>query len=407
MRPIAVLRLPGVARLLAAALLARLPSTAVGLLLILRVRDLGGSYALGGLAAGAFAVGLAVSSPLLGKLVDSRGQTRVLAACAVVSGAALAGLALLAPGAPDAAIVALAAVVGIAQPPVAACVRAILSTVAPNANARHAVFALEASVQEAMFIAGPLLFVSLIAARSMTDALLAAAAILLAGTVAFAAMPESRSWRPEIGVRRGIAGAIGNPGIRTILAIGACLGAALGTIEVAATAFAEDAGSRESVGLLLGVWSAGSLVGGVLAARRPAPADPAARAVGLLVVLAVTEGMLALAPGIWSLGALLALSGIALAPLLAILYGLVAAVASTGTVTEAYTWLATGLFGGVAAGAATAGIVVSTIGTSTAFVTAGLVAGLACLIARTRARTLRPVAPATAAVATLAPAAAR
>ena len=43
--------LPEVGRTLAASLVGRLPYTAIELLLILRVRDLGGGYAAGGIAA--------------------------------------------------------------------------------------------------------------------------------------------------------------------------------------------------------------------------------------------------------------------------------------------------------------------------------------------------------------------
>src|SRR4051794_41963470 len=85
----AVLRAPGVARVFAASLLGRIPAGALGLLLILRVRELGGGYADGGAIAGAFSLGYATAAPLVGRLVDARGQTRILAAGAAAGGAAL------------------------------------------------------------------------------------------------------------------------------------------------------------------------------------------------------------------------------------------------------------------------------------------------------------------------------
>ncbi|HSD77450.1 MAG TPA: hypothetical protein VLA98_08585, partial [Solirubrobacteraceae bacterium] len=54
-----VLAVPGVRRLLGSSLVARLPMAAVGLLVLLRTRELGGSYALGGLATGALAAAMA------------------------------------------------------------------------------------------------------------------------------------------------------------------------------------------------------------------------------------------------------------------------------------------------------------------------------------------------------------
>ena len=75
--------LPEVPRTLAASLLGRLPYTAIELLLILRVRDAGGDYGDGGIVAGAFAVGLAVLSPFIGRLVDLRGHRAVLVPAAI------------------------------------------------------------------------------------------------------------------------------------------------------------------------------------------------------------------------------------------------------------------------------------------------------------------------------------
>src|ERR671933_91313 len=108
----AVLRSPGVARVLVASLVGRIPAGALGLLLILRVRELGGGYADGGAVAGAFSLGYATAAPLVGRLVDARGQTRVLAATAAAASGALAALALAPDGAPLAALLAFAAVAG-------------------------------------------------------------------------------------------------------------------------------------------------------------------------------------------------------------------------------------------------------------------------------------------------------
>ena len=75
---ISVLRVPGVLALFVTSCVARLPMGALGLLLILHTEELSGSYAQGGVAAGAYMLALGVSNPLLGRVVDRRGQTLVL-----------------------------------------------------------------------------------------------------------------------------------------------------------------------------------------------------------------------------------------------------------------------------------------------------------------------------------------
>src|SRR5258708_19060121 len=98
-----------VVRLFSISILARTPLAAIGLLFILRTKDLTGSYAAGGLVTGVASVAGAVSAPGLGRLVDRRGQTAVLAASGALSAVAIAAVALLPDGAPLAAPLAFAA----------------------------------------------------------------------------------------------------------------------------------------------------------------------------------------------------------------------------------------------------------------------------------------------------------
>src|SRR5919201_1221955 len=197
-----VLLAPGVARVFAASLVGRLPAGALGLLLIRRTRELGGSFGAGGLAAGAFSLGLAVSAPAIGRAVDARGQTRVLAVCAAAVAGALIALALLPSRAPLGAVLALAVLAGIAHPPLSACLRALWPHLLPDPSRQHAAYALEAAALEVSYVLGPLVLVSVVATRSAALALALCAALLLAGTPAFAAHPASRG-SPAGGGRAG------------------------------------------------------------------------------------------------------------------------------------------------------------------------------------------------------------
>lgn len=359
-------------------------------MLVLRVRDLGGSYTLGGLVSGAFALGLAAGAPLLGRAVDARGQTRVLTFAAALSGVALTALAAVPDGAPPAVLVALAALCGAAQPPLAACLRALWGRQIPDADARHAVLALEATLQELTFIAGPLVFVSLVAVRQPAAALVLAALVLAAGTVAFAATPESRAMPSHGAGTAGRSGALAAPGVRTLLIVGAALGAAFGAIEIGVVAAAEDAGAKGATGALFAVWGVGSLVGGLLAARHGAARDAPVRLVALLAALAAGHAALALAPGLWALGAVLTVAGALIAPLFAVVYGLVGEVALPGTVTEAFAWLTTGIGAGLALGSALAGVLVSAHGPADPFLLAATVTALGAAGASARTASLRP-----------------
>jgi MFS transporter len=389
-----VLSTSGVARVFLASMVGRIPAGALGLLLILRVRELGGGYADGGLVAGALSLGMGTAAPLVGRVVDARGQTRVLAATATVCGSALGALALVPAGTALGALLALGAIAGAAHPPLGACLRALWPALLPDAARRHAAFALESTALEISYILGPLVLVGALATQSAALALGASVVLIGAGTIAYAAAPASRGWRPVAGVRRGLVGALASPGIRVLLFAQASVGFSFGAIEVAVVAFAEDAGARGAIGPLLAAWGVASMAGGALAIRRGAAADPVRRLAALMAALAAGDALLLVAAGPVSLGVLLFVAGLAIAPVFAILYDLAGQVARPGTVTEAFTWLATGLSIGLAAGSAAAGAIAAESGARTGFAAAAAAAGLAAAIA---ARLSSPAAGAAAA----------
>jgi MFS family permease len=79
-----LLRAPGVARLIAASTVGRLPYGMNVLALILLLRAEGHSYAEVGIVTGAAGLAVGLTAPSLGRLIDRLGQTRVLVATAVV-----------------------------------------------------------------------------------------------------------------------------------------------------------------------------------------------------------------------------------------------------------------------------------------------------------------------------------
>src|SRR4051794_10733976 len=384
------LRAPGVARLLVLSMVARTPEGAIGLLFILRVRDLGGSFALAGLVSAVLGIGLAAGTPLLGRLIDPRGPTGLLTVTATIATAAVVVGGVLPDGTAPTLLLPLALVTGVFAPPIAPCLRALFGRNL-SGDERHGALALDAALQEISFMLGPLVFVTALAAISPAFGLLGAGAALMAGTLAFAASPESRQVPADDSARpRG--GALAVPGIRTLLLVAAGMGGAYGATEVALAGAADHAHSNAALGILLAVWSIPSLVAGLVSAHRGEPGDQARALVLLTAAAALPTAALALMPGLWSLGLMLGASGAIAAPMFATLYSLVGQVAAHGTTTEAFTWLGSGLFAGLAAGGAVGGMLISGSGVPAAFVAAGAFAAMAALIAGTRANTLRATA---------------
>jgi len=384
-----VVRVPGFAPLFLASMAARMPASALGLVLILRTRELTGSYAAGGAVAGAYALANGITAPLLGRLVDRRGQATVLVPAAIIAASAFAGIAMLPQGTPAAAAIALAAVGGALFPPVGACLRTLWpGLLGEDPGRMHAAFSLEAAALEATYIAGPVVIAGAIGAWSTGAATLTCAALLIAGVLAFTAQPASRGWRPTHTAATGVAGALRSPGVRTLVLVFLLLGATCGSVEVGVPVASEAAGHPGTVGLLLGIWGVGSLLGGLIAARAGAARNPAGRLITLLAAVACGHLLLTLTTDPGALAVLLLLAGLALSPAMAAAYALIERLAPPGMVTEAYTWLNTGIAGGLALGAVLSGTLAEAHGAGTAFALAGAACAAAALLGILARRTL-------------------
>jgi MFS family permease len=378
-----VLRTPSVSRLLGSAVLGRMPTAMAGLAIVLLVREAGASYAVAGLVAGTYSIALALTSPLLGRLVDRVGQTRVLVGCAGASALGFGALAAAGRSASPAVLAVLAALAGASIPPVGACMRALWSQLLGHGGQLQAAFAVESTVQELIFVTGPPLVALLAAVFSPAVAVLGTGALLLVGVGVFAATPASRAWR---GQRRAAdwAGPLRSPGIRAVLASIVLLAVAFGTVEVTVVAAAEQLGSRSLAGPLLALWALGSLVGGLTFGSRASDRGPEQRMIGLLALVVAGVALLAVASGLAQLGAGMVLAGLGIAPAIACLYLLVDRLAPAGTVTEAFTWVTTAFATGFAGGNALGGTLVQQVGIDTAFLIAAAGAAAAALLARLR-----------------------
>ena len=380
---------PAARRLLATSVVARLPLEMLGIGLMVHCQRLTGSFADAGLVTGVYAVAVGIGGPLLGQLVDRGAQTAVLLASAGVAAALMGATAILPTHASVAVLLALATGIGLATPPIGACLRTQLPALLPDPDALRGAYAVETSVVELCWVCGPPLVLGLGAVWSTGGALAVSGATLLVATAAFAAQPASRARRPQPSVNRRRGGALATPAMRILTVVLLGVGLLLGADEVAVTATAKAIeGSTAAAAPLLAVWGAGSFVGGFVLARLGGARTAAALA---LLLFALTVGQLAMIPAagaIPMLGAVLFIAGAAISPTEATVYAMVEDAAPAGKITEAFAWLATSMAVGGAGGAAAAGVVVQTAGTAAAFALAGVAGAVATLIAIARRGTL-------------------
>ncbi|MDO8189221.1 MFS transporter [Conexibacter sp. JD483] len=388
-----LLRPPGTARLIVSLLIGRIPIGIFSLAIVLLVRAETGSFAQAGAASAAWAIGAGVLAPVQGRLVDRFGQPAVLIPSTLANALAVIGVVVCARShSPTWALCFFAFVGGAGLPPLGACMRSVWAQVFEHdTDARTTAYTFEGIVAEAFFIVGPVITTVLIAVSSTSVALIAAVVLSLTGTIWFATAPLARSWKSSEPHERTRAGAMGSPGMRTLMLALVPTGISFGALEVAMPAFAAEHGAEaEFAGVLLSIMAAGSVVGGVWYGARQWTTPVVERFIVLHVLLAVGTLPLLLATSIPVMAVMAAIAGLALAPSAAAGYLLIDHVAPPGTTTEATTWMMTSNVAGAAAGAALAGVIVeaSSARWGIALACAGPVIG--AIVSVTLRRTLLP-----------------
>ncbi|MFI8327100.1 MFS transporter [Streptomyces sp. NPDC085529] len=387
-----ILRAPHALRLLTGTLVGRLPNGTGPVAMTLFVRDQGGGYTLAGGLVAAYGLANAVGQPLLGRAVDLKGQPRVQLPAAVLSALGMALFAFAGIGNLPLAYVAVV-LAGFFTPPLEGGLRALWPSVLGREDRVHRAYALDAVAQEVMFTVGPLLVTLLVALWSPAAALLVINLIGVLGALSVVLSAPSRAWRSAPREAHWL-GALRSPGLLALLGSFFFVGLALGSITVAAVAYADDRGTPSVYGWLMAALGLGALLGGVLYGARQWAGAPEGRLRVLVALLALCYLPLTLAPGPGAMAALSALAGVFLAPALACAFIVVDRHAPAGTVTEAFSWLVTTFGVGAALGSAAAGPAIELAGTVAGFAVAGAGGLVALLVLLATGRVLNdPDAP--------------
>ena len=376
-----LLSIPHARAFVIAGFVARLSISMRALGAVLMVSQLTGSYGLAGAVAAAALLGEAVAAPRLGRLVDRYGQRRTLLVCLAVHSTGTLALVISAQiAAPSWVLLATAALSGAAALQVGSLVRARWSALVGDSPALEPAFALESTFDELIFVMGPALVTALALGVAPGAGLLGALALTIVGSLALAL--QRRTEPTPAGVRdRSEGSAIGNQGLRVLVATFVAAGAIFGTLDVAMVAFAEQVSSPGAAGPLLALVAAGSLFAGLTYGTRSWRWPLDRRFVASVVVLWGGTVPLTLAPSVALMAPAAALAGVAIAPTLIAGFTLVQRLVTSGELTEGLNWTITALGTGAAIGAWTAGLIADSAGGQAAFLVAVIAGGAAVMVA--------------------------
>ncbi len=376
-----LLSTPGAKAFVFAGFIARLPMAMSAIGIITMLSQLRGSFSLASTVAGTFVLCSAFVAPQISRLVDRHGQGKVLPLAALSSATGLLSLAACTYWhAPDWTLYLFALLAG-CKPSMPAMVRSRWTTLLGSTKRLHTAYALESVLDEACFIVGPPLAVGLSVAAFAQAGPMAAAFLLILGVLLFTAQR-----RTEPPIRSQVAGApregsvVMLPSVQALALVMLGLGAINGAIDVTSVAFAKRSGEPATASLVLSAYAAGSFVAGLLfgVAKHNIPLLRLLLGGGVATVASTL--LLMFASSIFSLSVVMLISGLSVAPTMIVAMILVEKNVPSRRLTEALTWLITGLNVGISAGAVCAGQIVDNYPSNFGFGVA-VVAGIVTLLA--------------------------
>jgi Major Facilitator Superfamily len=392
----AVLSLPGAAAFFATAAVARLGVAMTILGVLWAVRGATGSFASAGVTTAVFALADATAGPQVARLVEDRGQRRVLPWSVAVFVLAVAGLiagAGLRLPLPVLALMALAA--GASVPPVGSLSAARWRHAVRTPDQVAAALSLEAALNDVTHLCGPVLVSALSAVLYPAAGLTLAGGLVAVGMAAFIGQRRSEPPARGRGDRRLLDRRLLRPALAALFGVNLSMGLFFGAMPVAITAFAFAHHAPAVAGPIAAVSSLTSLSAGLLYGARAHRWQPLTVILIVSSLLVLATAALSIAPSVPAMFIGYALAGGAIAPILIPSAVLLQRTTDPGVYTQANTWMNSASAAGIAVAAPLTGLAVQFGGWRLGFlVAAGLTATLPVIAVVVRRRSILATATA-------------
>lgn len=364
-----LLKTPGVARIIAAQLVARFPFGMLSLAILLHVERQTGSYGAAGAVLAAASIGQAIAGPLTSRWMGQWGMRRVLWLTLAVCVVTVTIIAVVPMGVVF--YMVLAFISGLSTPPIQPAVRTIYPKMV-NSTQLTPLFSLDASAQEIIWVLGPVITTFTSTQVSTVAGLVLAVALMIGGGTWFISSPEVGRVRIPRS-RRKLGVVLKKPAVLLATVVGFLLIGACSALEAGVVAVFGHSGLE--AGVVLAIFALGSLLGGLLLGHIPIGPWALARrmlivAVGMTVAFAIPGFF----PNVIWLSVTLFVAGIGIAPALAVLFAIVSSSVKFSDTAEAYGWVGTGQLIGAAIGSAAAGVLIDANGAVGAFWAASVLA---------------------------------
>lgn len=363
-----IFRAPGAKGFSAAGFFARLPIAMAPIGIVAMLSQTHGEYWLAGAVSATFALTNAAVSPQISRLVDRKGQSRVLIPATIVSVIAFAALIIATNQRWPAWTLFLSAFLAAAMPSIPAMMRARWTEIFRDRPELNTAFAFESAADELVYISGASLSVGLAVSLFPEAGMMISTAFLALGTFAFLLQRSTEPKVRPVESGRPQRSAISLRPVQIITLALIFVGSTFATAEVSAVAITKALGQPEAASLVIGVYAIGSFVVGLILGALN-PKMPLQRQLLIAVsVLALTALPLLVAnTSVALLAFAVFLSGVAISPIFITSFGLIERRVPESMLTEGVTWVMTGIGIGMALGAFISGWVIDNFGPDNGF----------------------------------------
>ena len=325
--------------------------------LIIYVERITDSYAIAGITVGATTLGISVAQPALSRWMAIFGIREILGITSLMNVIAVIGMAFVPPE--PTWLVALGLLIGLTQPPIQTAARTIYPRLTPK-KLLGRLYSLDATAQEIIWVVGPVVITLIAAQFGNLPILITIAVIQTTGSIWFI-------FNKEVGQTKipRTTDAYGKVLKNRIVSIMTFMGllfiGSFAGLEVGAVAMFDEA----IAGLLIAVFSIGSVIGGVFIGGRANSKYSLSLLIG--VVLIGFAMILIFPDNPYWVGLSLFIAGVGVAPTLGIMALTISGGTKPNEIAEAYGWQTTGQLVGISIGSALAGIAVDIISPVAAF----------------------------------------
>jgi MFS family permease len=357
-----------------AGFIARLPISMVGIGVLMYVEAERGSYAIAGAVSGSISIAAAIGGPLSSRLIDKLGQHRVLPIQILIIAISSIALVVLIPSnvpAPYLFIFSIAS--GLAYPSIGALVRSRWTALLVSGPILLTAFSIESIIDELIFIVGPTIAATTSVKIHPAAPQVIAIFLLAGGGLWLASM---RSSEPPVNTQPGKPGkpVILQNGLIYLWGVHIASGVFFGAVETSIIAYTKIAGKPIYGGIVIALWSFGSLIGGVVYGGMHFKSPLHKQLIVVSFLLVPATAAMVFVNSIFMLALLTIAAGIGVSPLLIASAAITQRRSPIGRTTEAIASMYAGIGLGFAFALAMAGWLIDNRGTSYAFALGALAA---------------------------------